>query len=125
MMDDPAILKFIVDGRWLPNSPQHQLALDVRYNLTPGLSIGLGTETLSKAHIDGANIESEAAEGYTLLHGRIRYTWHDAGFGGELSVHVRNIGDKEYVAFTEPDPGGNSYQPGARREIFCGVRIRL
>jgi iron complex outermembrane receptor protein len=125
MMDDPAILKFIVDGRLLPNSPQHQLAVDVRYDLTPGLSIGLSTETLSKAHIDGANIESEAAEGYTLLHGRIRYTWYAAGFGGEFSVHVRNIADKEYVAFTEPDPGGNSYQPGARREIFCGLRIRL
>jgi len=28
-----------------------------------------------------------------------------------------------YVAFTEPDPDGNSYQPGAVQECFVGLRV--
>jgi hypothetical protein len=35
----------------------------------------------------------------------------------------RNLGNKEYIAFTEPDPDGNSYQPAPERELFLQVRI--
>jgi iron complex outermembrane receptor protein len=125
LMDDPTILKYIRDGNWLPNSPQHQLALDVQYAVSPRLSVGLSSEMLSKTYIDGANIESEAADGYALLNCRILYSWNISGFGGELSLQFKNITDKEYIAFTEPDPGGNAYQPGSRREGFVGLRVRL
>lgn len=125
VMDDPSIRKFIVDGNWLPNSPQHQLYVDLQYSLMPGLSVGLSAEALSKTYIDGANIEAEAAEGYTLLHARMRYEWQIAGLQGEFSLQLRNITENIYAAFTEPDPGGNAYQPGAGREIFGGLRIRM
>ncbi len=29
------------------------------------------------------------------------------------------------MAFTEPDPDGNSHQPGPGREIFGNLKIRL
>jgi len=32
-------------------------------------------------------------------------------------------GPDQYIAFTEPDPDGNSYQPGPEREFFVGVRV--
>ena len=125
MMDDPAILKYVRSGNWLPNSPRHQLALDLQYTLATGLTVGLGSEMLSRTYIDGANVESEAAEGCALVNGRISYAWEVRGIGGELRLQFRNITDKEYIAFTEPDPGGNAYQPGARREAFVGLRVRL
>jgi iron complex outermembrane receptor protein len=125
LMDDPGIIKYIKDGNWLPNSPQHQLVIDGEYSILAQLSVGITAETLSKTYIDGANLESEAAAGYTLVHARIIYSWLMGGVHCELSLQARNLGDKRYVAFTEPDPGGNSYQTGAGRELFGGVKIRL
>lgn len=125
LMDDSSIHKSIVDGSWLPNSPQHQLVLDVRYDVIPELSLGLSTTTLSEAYIDGANVESEAAQGYTLLSGRVAYHWNAAGISGDLTFQVRNLFDQKFVAFTEPDAGGNSYQPAPGREAFGGIRVRF
>jgi iron complex outermembrane receptor protein len=125
LMDDPNIIKYIENGNWLPNSPQHQLALDAQYKLYKNFSIGIGTETLSKAYIDGANIESEAVKGYTLVDARIIYKREVGGQKVEISLQALNIGNTKYVAFSEPDPGGNSYQPGPGREFFSGIRIIL
>jgi iron complex outermembrane receptor protein len=125
LMDDPSVLKYIVNGNSLPNSPRHQLCIDLRYILPFGLSAAFGSETLSRAYIDGANIESEAVAGYTLLNVRLTYGWRVAGVHGEISLHGRNLGDVKYVAFSEPDPGGNAYQPGPGREFFAGLKIQL
>ena len=70
-------------------------------------------------------MDAEAVAAYTLLNARIRCDWRLAGIAGDVMVSLRNIADVKYVAFSEPDPGGNSYQPGAGREIFGGVKIRL
>ncbi|HTY37065.1 MAG TPA: TonB-dependent receptor [Bacteroidota bacterium] len=125
VMDDPAILKYIRNGNWLPNSPKHQFAVDTWYRVAEGVTVGITTEGMSKTYIDGANVDAEAASGYTLLHLRVSYEMTFAGHPIELSLQVRNVTDKEFVAFTEPDPGGNSYQPGARREVFGGIRLHL
>ena len=125
MMDDPTIFKYIQNGNYLPNSPQHQLNVDIQYDPIPCLSLGISTETLSNWYIDGANFESEAAPGYTLLHARIVYKWNINKLNGELSFNVRNAGDLQYIGFTEPDPGGNAYQPAARREFFGTIKVRL
>lgn len=125
MMDDATIFKFIEDGNYLPNSPMHQLYIDLQYQITDGLYIGAGSENYSKSYIDGANIESEVSEGYTLFSARVMYDFTYSGIGGQLSVSMKNITDKKYVAFTEPDPGGNSYQPGSGSEVFAGVKIKL
>ena len=125
VMDDPAIQKFIKDGNWLPNSPKHQLAVDVRYSIFESVTIGLTFEAMSKTYIDGAALEAEAADGYALLHARVSYDVTFAGHQVGLWFQARNIGNKEYVAFTEPDPGGNAYQPAARREVFGGMTVHF
>ncbi len=125
LMDDPSIEKFIVDGNYLPNSPMHQLYFDVQYNFAEGFFAGFAAETISKTFIDGANLESEAAAGYTLLNARIGYNLQIGGHSGLLSLNGRNLADTKYVAFTEPDPGGNAYQPGAGREFFINARFGL
>jgi iron complex outermembrane receptor protein len=125
VMDDTTIHKYINSGNFLPNSPQHQLYFDAEYHIVPKFSIAFGFETLSKSYIDGANIEAEAVEGYTLVHARAVYKWQLGPMIGELSLSARNIGDVKYVAFSEPDPGGNAYQPGAGREFIGGLKITL
>jgi iron complex outermembrane receptor protein len=125
LMDDPDVVKYIKNGNWLPNSPRHQLVVDGQYDFGRGLSLGFTSETLTQTYIDGANVASEAADGYTLIHARLIYNWHLAGFGGEISIQGQNLGDTKYVAFTEPDPGGNSYQPGAGRQFFGEIKIKL
>lgn len=123
VMDDTTIHKYIVDGNYLPNSPMHQLYLDAQYEIVPHLFAGISAEVLSKAYIDGANVESEAVEGYALLNARIVYDWKLNGFSGQISFNGTNLGDKKYVAFSEPDPGGNAYQPGAGRQFFGNLKI--
>jgi iron complex outermembrane receptor protein len=125
MMDDPTVIKYIENGNFLPNSPQHQFFVDAQYNLPYNFAIGVNVEALSKTYIDGANIESEAAAGYTLIGARISYNLNINGLNADITIQGRNLGDQKYVAFTEPDPGGNSYQPGAGREFFGSVKINL
>jgi len=125
VMDDNAIVKYIKSGNWLPNSPQHQLFVDVQYHVVPRFTLGVSVDALSKAYIDGANIDAEAVDGYALINARAVYKLHLGSLLGELSLNVRNIRDTKYVAFSEPDPGGNSYQPGSGREFFGGLRIQL
>ncbi len=125
LMDDSTIHKQINNGNWLPNSPMHRLALSAEWDVTGDVSASLSAETTGKSYIDGANVESEAAAGYTLLGARVALRLHLAGFSGELTVQGRNLGNVRYVAFTEPDSGGNSYQPGAGREFFVGMNFRL
>lgn len=125
IMDDPGVIKFIQDGNYLPNSPQHQLYLDAEYIYHNDFYAGFSIETQSKTYIDGANIEAEAAAGFTLLHARVGYYVHLTNYDIELSLYAKNIGDQKYIAFTEPDPGGNAYQPGSGREFFGSIKIHL
>jgi outer membrane receptor protein involved in Fe transport len=53
------------------------------------------------------------------------YNFNLNGLNAEIILQGRNLGDRKYVAFTEPDPGGNAYQPGAGREFFGSIRIML
>jgi iron complex outermembrane recepter protein len=125
MMDDTTIVKYILNGNYLPNSPMHQLYFDVEYHFLDNWSFGISSETQSKTYIDGANIESEAAAGYTLLGARVGYNFHLNNINAEITLQGRNLTDQKYVAFTEPDPGGNAYQPGAGREFFINAKIDL
>jgi iron complex outermembrane receptor protein len=108
-----------VQGHWLPNSPAHQLAADARYTFAGAFTVGVSTEMLSKWYVDAGNATSQA--GYALLNARLAYRLHLEGTAAEVTFAVRNIFGTQYVAFTEPDPDGNSYQPAATREIFVGI----
>lgn len=123
LMDDPAVVKYTVDGSRLPNSPAHQFAADARYSPVSGLTAGVSLEAFSKSFIDGANLDAEAVDGYTLLGARLRYEWGSPGVRMALTISGRNLTDTKYVAFSEPDPGGNAYQPGAGREFIFGLTV--
>ncbi len=112
-----------VAGNFLPNSPQHQAYFDVRYAITPSWYVGASTEVQSRNEVDPTNVPYTA--GYALYHARAGWRWHTKSLHGEVELAVRNAFDKVYVAFTEPDPDGNSYQAGPGREWFAGLRVAL
>ena len=112
-----------IKDNWLPNSPEHQLAIDVEYNLNENFSVGLTDEMQSKWYI--LTDQNTTQVGFNLVSARVLYRWQFSNLKGELMFTVRNIFDKTYMAFTEPDPDGNCYQPGPKREIFGGIRIQL
>lgn len=123
IMDDTTIHKFIEKGNLLPNSPEHQFVVDLQLNLTNDLSIGFGSETYSRSYIDGANLLVESVGGYTLYGMRAAYRTMFSGTRIEVSVNAKNIFSRRYIAFTEPDPGGNSYQPGTPIQVFLNANL--
>jgi len=110
-----------VRGHWLPNSPEHDLTADGQYAPTRNLTLGLSAQLLSAWYVDPSN--AAKVDGYALMHARIAYRLRLGGAGVEVTGAVRNIFAKQYIAFTEPDPDGNSYQPAAEREVFVGLRF--
>jgi iron complex outermembrane receptor protein len=112
-----------IEGNTLPNSPEHQLFTDLAWHPRPDLTLGVGSDTFSRWFVDAGNATD--VSGYTLWNARASWTVHLAGMAAELTLQGRNLTGVRYIAFTEPDPDGNSYQPGPEREVFAGVRLTL
>ncbi len=108
-------------GTRLPNAPEHQAFLDLAGNLGRGLTAGASVDWVSSWFIDATNAVS--VDAYTLLNARLSYRLRSTWCSGELMLSGRNLTDEAYIAFTEPDPDGNSYQPGPGREGFLGVTL--
>jgi outer membrane receptor protein involved in Fe transport len=95
---------------------------DFSWNVRSDLTLGIGSDTLSRWYVDPSN--GIMVDGYTLLSARL--AWRvPVGLNWEVSLQGRNLTGVKYIAFTEPDPDGNSYQPGPEREIFAGLRLSL
>jgi iron complex outermembrane receptor protein len=107
----------------MPNAPRHQFAFDGQYVLADRLILGLGVFAQTGWYVDQTNVAT--CSGYTLVNPRVSYRLGKAPYRAELTLQVRNLFSTEYIAFSEPDPDGNSYQPGPTREIFVGVRVHL
>jgi iron complex outermembrane recepter protein len=107
----------------MPNAPLHQFAFDGQYTFASRFTVGLGVFTQSGWFVDQSNVAS--VKGYTLVNPRLSYRLSRTPGRAELVFQVRNLLNTEYIAFTEPDPDGNSYQPGPTREAFVGLRVRI
>lgn len=105
----------------MPNSPRHQANVDVEYTLGRSWTIGVNAFGQTMQYVDQSNATS--ADGFMLLNPRVAYRWKAGGYAAELSLQARNLLGTEYIAFTEPDPDGNSFQPGPTRELFVALRL--
>ncbi len=120
-------------GQYLPNSPKHQLYAEAVYKINKHFKVSLGTEVQSKWAIytdaTAYNGELDPAiyrnwqKGFNLYHARIGYLWKFHSIQGECSLAARNLTGEKHMAFTEPDPDGNAYQPGPGQEFFGNIRI--
>jgi iron complex outermembrane recepter protein len=123
------------EGQWLPNSPKHQLYSEIVYSPCKCIQISFGSEYQSEWAIytdaKAYNNELDPAiyqnwqDGFNLFNARISYSWNLLGFSGDLSIASRNFTGEKYMAFTEPDPDGNSYQPGPKSEYFGNLKIQF
>ena len=110
-------------NNWLPNSPNHQVYVATTLELPLGLVASINTQAFSRAFIDPTN--ATYIDGYDLLNARVSRQGRCGKLTCELSLSGRNLAATNYIAFTEPDPDGNSYQPGPRREFFGGLEIHF
>jgi hypothetical protein len=105
------------------------------YSINKHFTISLGTEYQSKwaIYTDAKAYAGELdptiyqnwQDGFNLYHARVSYQWNLWKLNGECSISARNFTGAKYMAFTEPDPDGNSYQPGPGKEFFGNIRIRF
>ena len=117
-------VQFLLDqftDKVMPNSPTHQVAFDVEYTTSRNWIFGLNAFGQSMQYVNHQNDMS--ADGFALVNPRIGYRWKESSYTGELMFQGRNLLGSDYLAITEPDPDGNSFQPGAGRELFLGVRF--
>ena len=122
-------------GQYLPNSPKNQLNTELEYTFTKNLRVNVGTEWQSKwaIYTDAKAYNNELdptiyqnwQDGFNLYNAGISYLWNLGGLSGECNLSARNLGGTTYMAFTEPDPDGNAYQPGPGREIFVRIKVRF
>ena len=106
---------------YMPNAPTHILALDGEYVYNRRFVFGLRADISSGWYVDQTNEPS--VDGSQLISARVAYRWEGPRHRGEVSLSIRNLFNQSYIAFTEPDPDGNSYQPGPTRELFVGAHI--
>ncbi|HEY2015529.1 MAG TPA: TonB-dependent receptor, partial [Bryobacteraceae bacterium] len=110
-------------GDDLPNSPRQQAFLEAAYDFARKWSLSASAVAYSRAFIDPTN--QTWIDTYGLLNARLSRTWQRRGYYGTFFFAGKNLTGKRYIAFTEPDPDGNSYQPGPNREVFGGFQIRF
>jgi iron complex outermembrane receptor protein len=110
-------------GNNLPNSPRQQLFVNASYEFARGWMVTANTQGWSRAYIDPTNFTW--IDGYGLLNARLSRTWLRHGLHTTVFAATKNLTGKRYIAFTEPDPDGNSYQPGPNREVFVGLQLRF
>lgn len=110
-------------GNGLPNSPRQQVFVDASCELWRSLTLGVSTMAYSRAFIDPTN--KTWINAYGLMDARLSKSWRQRGVYETFFLAARNLTGKNYIAFTEPDPDGNSYQPGPNREVFAGIQIRF
>lgn len=115
-----------IRGIWLPNCPVNQLYADLAYKFAGHFEIGLSTELQSRWFIYTNRVNSDLfQDGFNLYHARFLYNFALGGIKAAVSLYGKNLTDKQYIAFTEPDPDGNSYQPSSRREIFVSLKLQF
>ena len=112
-----------LEGNRLPNSPSQQLFASAAFELHRSLFLEVGTQAYSRAYIDATN--QTWIDSYGLLNARVSKTWQRRRGSATVFFAGKNLAAKDYIAFTEPDPDGNSYQPGPEREVFGGLQLRF
>ena len=123
------------EGQYLPNSPKHQLYAELSYKIFDKIVITLGSQyqsewaiyTDARAYNDELDpaIYQNWQKGFNIYNAQISYLWKFKSLNGEISFTAKNFTGEDYMAFTEPDPDGNSYQPGPKQEYFGSIKIKF
>ena len=101
-----------LDGKRLPHTPKAMGSLDLGYDATPKLNLGLGVRSVGQAFDNASNTVSLKA--YTLVDLRLNYVLNDRV---SLYGRLENVGDTYYQT------AGGYGQTG--RRLWLGIHTRL
>ncbi len=120
-------------GQYLPNSPRHVLYAQAGFSPARNLWLYVSDSYRSAWAIytnadiyDGLwdpAIYQPWYEGYNLVNASAVYRCKLKKATLELLLGADNLLNTPYIAFTEPDPDGNSYHPGPGRQVYFSVRL--
>jgi hypothetical protein len=97
----------------------------LEYQILRSVTAGLVAESQTKWSIYTDKVHKNVfQDGFRLIHARVSCRWECSGLNGEIGLYGKNLTDQSYMAFTEPDPDGNSYQPAPGREFFVTLTVR-
>jgi iron complex outermembrane receptor protein len=121
----------LIDGNWLPNSPEHMLHFGADYQVLPQqLAVGVESDMQSHWWVDTRG--TAWVPGFALWGAHASWLWHAAGYSGDVTFTAKNVFGAHYMAFTEPDFDNtdnilvsvwNSYQPGPPQEYYLRVSV--
>lgn len=105
------------DGNEMDGAPSWIANAEVTYHpsFVPGSRVSLEWQHLGRYFMDAANTQEYS--GYDLLHLRLGYQVR----GIEVWAHVENLTDALYANVASRSRWGESYTPGAARNVVFGV----
>ncbi len=122
-------------GQYLPNVPKYnvfaQLILKPVHNLTLTFSGKyrspwvIYTDSRIYDGLADPSIYQPWYEGYNIYDFSANYAFDFKNMLVNMKLGVENLFDTPYIAFTEPDPDGNSYHPGSGRQIFLTISMKI
>ena len=112
------------DGNREPNTSQHVLGAELRYDHRSGFFSVLALRHFTRLYVDDAN--SAKSKGATTSDARFGYDWTRDRLHVQPFFGVRNWSGAEYDGTIRPNGGfGRYFEPAPEVEVYGGLEVRL
>ncbi|MCH7350507.1 MULTISPECIES: TonB-dependent receptor [unclassified Acinetobacter] len=120
----PAIgaVKAVEKGNAIPGIAKNQAFIGLAWKPEQGFYAGLDTQYMDKVYVD--DINSDAAESYTIASAYTGYAWKYADWGINGFARVDNLFDKNYAgSVIVNDSNSRFFEPADGRNWSAGIKV--
>lgn len=127
-----------VKGQWIPQCPEHILAVEAAVKFLKHFTFALNMEYQSKWYIqtddsiynkftENGKKRNSWVKGFNTYGANLSYKFNLGSCHSEISLFAKNLFDEQYFGFTEPNngPDYNSFQAAPGREFFLSLKLRF
>jgi iron complex outermembrane recepter protein len=112
------------DGKREPNTPQHSVGAELRWQHPSGAFATLSLRHFSDIEVDDAN--RNESDGATLTDLRVGWTRRRGSLQIEPFAAVRNLSDADHDGTLRPNAAlGRFYEPAPGTELIAGVELKF
>ncbi|ENX39488.1 TonB-dependent receptor [Acinetobacter sp. NIPH 2100] len=120
----PAVgaVKAVEKGNAIPGIAKNQAFIGLAWKPEQGFYAGLDTQYMDKVYVD--DINSDAAESYTIASAYTGYAWKYADWGINGFARVDNLFDKNYAgSVIVNDSNSRFFEPADGRNWSAGIKV--
>ncbi|MCH7314737.1 TonB-dependent receptor [Acinetobacter sp. ANC 3882] len=120
----PAVgaVKAVEKGNAIPGIAKNQAFIGLAWKPDQGFYAGLDTQYMDKVYVD--DINSDAAESYTIASAYTGYAWKYADWGINGFARVDNLFDKNYAgSVIVNDSNSRFFEPADGRNWSAGIKV--